>query len=109
MSKNTGTVLIALLTGVALGTAAGILFAPHKGTKTREKIKGGYDDSKKQLADKYDEIYDKVKSKFAKVPKDFSGIVDELVSKYDFKKEEIIETLEKKLHDLKKKEATAKN
>lgn len=109
MSKNTGTVLIALLTGVALGTAAGILFAPDKGEKTRGKIKDGYGDSKKQLQDKYDSLYEKVKSKFSGTQKDFADSFEDLIDKAAYKKEEVIDILEQKLKDLKKTAAAAKN
>jgi gas vesicle protein len=33
MSNNTGTTLLALLTGAAIGAGVGILFAPDKGSK----------------------------------------------------------------------------
>ena len=39
MSNNTGNTLLALLAGAAIGAIAGILMAPDKGSKTREKIK----------------------------------------------------------------------
>jgi gas vesicle protein len=38
--NNFGKVFIAALAGVAAGTVIGILFAPDKGDKTREKIAG---------------------------------------------------------------------
>jgi len=36
--KNNDKVLVALITGVAVGALLGVLFAPHKGTKTRRII-----------------------------------------------------------------------
>ena len=44
MSNNAGNTLVAVLTGVAIGAGIGILFAPEKGSKTRKKIKEGFDD-----------------------------------------------------------------
>jgi gas vesicle protein len=35
---NKGRVFMGILAGVAVGTVLGLLFAPHKGTKTRKKI-----------------------------------------------------------------------
>lgn len=45
--NDNGKVVAALLAGLAAGTALGILFAPEKGTDTRDKI----NDSLKDLGD----------------------------------------------------------
>lgn len=37
-SNSTGKQIIALLAGAAIGTTLGILFAPRKGTKTRNRL-----------------------------------------------------------------------
>jgi gas vesicle protein len=37
--SNTGTTLLALLTGAAIGAGVGILFAPDKGSKQEERLK----------------------------------------------------------------------
>ena len=39
MSNSTGDTFLALLIGAAIGVGVGILFAPDKGTTTRQKIK----------------------------------------------------------------------
>ena len=46
MSSSNNNSILALLAGAAVGLGLGILFAPDKGTKTREKIKDGLDDLK---------------------------------------------------------------
>ena len=42
-----GKTVVAFLTGIAVGSALGILFAPHKGSETRKTI----DSSARKLAD----------------------------------------------------------
>ncbi|MBL7741080.1 MAG: YtxH domain-containing protein [Chitinophagaceae bacterium] len=65
--KNTSKVLIALGAGVAIGGILGVLFAPDKGSVTRQKIA----ESPQKLADKFkskikigkektDEVLDKI-------------------------------------------------
>jgi gas vesicle protein len=91
MSDNTGKTVLALLAGVAIGAGIGILFAPDKGTKTREKIKEGFDDKKDEFKDKFDGFTNTIKSKFASTKMDL---------------EDVIATLEKKLQELKKAATT---
>ena len=54
-SNNTGAILGALLLGALTGAAAGILLAPHKGSKTRRKLingaQGMADDFRSKLKD----------------------------------------------------------
>jgi len=86
--------LIALLAGAAVGVGLGILFAPDKGSKTREKIKDGLDDLK-----------DSTKEKFANSKDELKDTVDELLSKSSYKAEEAITYLEEKLAELKAQNA----
>jgi len=72
---KTGKALLGILTGVAVGAAVGILFAPDEGKKTRKKIRNKgrhladdikykYDDVVTSASKKLDEIK-AVASKFA--------------------------------------------
>ena len=106
-NNHTNTV-VAILAGVALGAAAGILFAPDKGDKTRAKLKTGFDDKKHDLQDKYETLAERLKSKFAKSKKDLESSFDDLISNVDDKTEDVISTLERKLEDLKKSAASYK-
>ena len=94
MSSKNGNSILAILAGAAIGVGLGILFAPDKGSKTREKIKTGFDDLK-----------DEAKEKFSGSKEELKEAVDNLLSKSSYKAEEAITFLEEKLAELKKQNA----
>lgn len=101
MSNNTGNSLLALLAGAAIGAGIGILFAPDKGSRTREKIKDGYDDVKDNFKHKFEDVTHQLRDKFAGSKHDVEETYEELVSNMSHKTEDVISFLEKKLADLK--------
>ncbi|MBK8599386.1 MAG: YtxH domain-containing protein [Flavobacterium sp.] len=105
MSNNTGNTLLALLAGAAIGAVAGILMAPDKGSKTREKIKDGFDDAKKNLKSKINSATEGFRSKASNTQFDLEETYDDLVSSMSHKTEDVISFLETKLADLKKENA----
>ncbi|MGZ9734783.1 YtxH domain-containing protein [Flavobacterium sp. GNP002] len=105
MSNNTGNTLLALLTGAAIGAGIGILFAPDKGSKTRGKIKDGFDDAKNELKNKLDNASFELKDKFTSAKYDLEGTYEELVSNMSHKTEDVISFLEEKLAELKRQNA----
>nr|WP_315205689.1 YtxH domain-containing protein [uncultured Flavobacterium sp.] len=105
MSNNTGNTLLALLTGAAIGAGIGILFAPDKGSKTRGKIKEGFDDAKNELKNKLDNASFELKDKFTSAKYDLEGTYEELVSNMSHKTEDVISFLEEKLAELKRQNA----
>ena len=105
MSSKNGNSIIALLAGAAIGVGLGILFAPDKGSKTREKIKDNLDDLKEEAKSKINSIEEEAKEKFSKSKEELKDTVDELLSNSSYKAEEAISFLEEKLAELKKQNA----
>ncbi len=105
MSNKTGDSILALLAGAAIGVGIGILFAPDKGSKTREKIKDSLDDLKDQAKSKFGSFEEEAKEKFSQSKEDLKETVNNLLSKSSYKAEEAISFLEEKLAELKKQNA----
>lgn len=71
-----GKTLIALTAGFAAGAAIGILFAPRKGSETRDKISGKSKKFVNSMKDRMDEVGKKVSEMKEKVKgqkEDFAG------------------------------------
>jgi gas vesicle protein len=69
---SSGKVLLALLAGVAAGALLGVLFAPAKGSETREKMSKRGEDYAEGLQEKFNEFLSGVKGKFEDVKEDVS-------------------------------------
>ncbi|WP_396211452.1 YtxH domain-containing protein [Flavobacterium sp.] len=105
MSTKNGNSILAILAGAAIGVGLGILFAPDKGSKTREKLKEGFDDLKDEAKTKWDTLEEDTKEKFSKTKDDLKETVENLLSSSSYKAEEAITFLEEKLAELKKENA----
>ncbi len=105
MSSNTGNTVLALLTGAAIGAGVGILFAPDKGSRTREKIKDGFDDAKEELKHKLEKATEELKEKFSKSRNVLEENYEDMISNMSHKTEDVISFLEKKLAELKEQNA----
>ncbi len=109
MSNNSGITVLGVITGVAIGAGVGILFAPDKGSKTREKIKLGYDDVKNDLQHKIDETADHLKERIMRKKYDLEDSYEVLLSSLENRKEDVAGFLENKLAELKKSRGTNVN
>lgn len=99
-SKNVNGVL-AIIAGAAIGVGLGILFAPDKGSKTREKLKEGFDDLKGEAKSKWDSLEEETKEKFSRTKDELKETIEDLLSSSSYKAEEAITFLEEKLAELK--------
>lgn len=54
---ESGKVMLGIFGGLAAGAILGILFAPHKGSKTRRKILNAGKKYTDEAKDKLDEVY----------------------------------------------------
>jgi gas vesicle protein len=109
MSNNNENSVAALLIGAAIGVGLGILFAPEKGSKTREKIKDGFDDATDTLKQTLEDATDQWKNKVENSKQDVNEIYEDLLSNLSHKTEDVISFLEKKLADLKEKNKFMQN
>lgn len=105
MENNNGNLFISFLTGAAIGTGIGILFAPYKGSETREKIKHTVADTTHDISDRLKHAKDELTKTAHEKKEAFDKKLDDAVSSMSYKAEDIITSLEAKLEDLKKKNA----
>jgi gas vesicle protein len=61
---ESGKTAAGVLLGVGVGALLGILFAPDKGSKTRQKIMDKGQDYTDELKGKFDELYQDVSDKY---------------------------------------------
>lgn len=58
--KDSGKVVTALLAGLAAGAVLGILFAPDKGSETRDKLNESLSDLGEAIKDRAEEQFDQL-------------------------------------------------
>ena len=78
---SSGKVFLGVLAGAATGALAGILFAPAKGSKTREKISRKTEDYLEAVKETFNELIDSVTEKFERVKEDVSEYAENTIGK----------------------------
>lgn len=82
---STTKVVLGVVAGVAAGALLGVLFAPDKGSKTRQKISKRSSDAVDDLEDKFDELLNSLTEKFEAAKEEASILYE----KGKYKAEEI--------------------
>lgn len=80
MSKSSGT-FFAFIVGIATGAAVGILYAPDKGTNTRDKLSYRLDKYKKKLEELVDELMDQQQKPLNKAKSDSEKVITDAKEK----------------------------
>ena len=101
MSKIANT-LLGLAAGSAIGVGLGILFAPDKGKNTRKKIKDSVSDKVDEQKEQLESLTKNLRQKSLEIKGSLEEKVDNLLSESNYKSEDLINLLEKKLASMKK-------
>lgn len=102
MASNTGQTIIALLTGAIIGAGVGILFAPDKGSKTRDMIGKEAKKAQKNVKEKYQETSSALSEKAQVARRNFETKLNDTLSFASHKADDILLAMEEKLEELRK-------
>jgi gas vesicle protein len=105
MANNTGQTVLALLTGAAIGAGIGILYAPEKGSKTRENISKSAQKAQKELSKKLKETTDALGKKASAARVSFEEKLEDTISNVSYKADDVLKALEEKLEELRAQNA----
>ncbi|MDH5379625.1 MAG: YtxH domain-containing protein [Cyclobacteriaceae bacterium] len=81
MSKKTGSSLLAFLLGAATGAALGILYAPDKGSNTRDRLSFKLDKYKKMLEELLEDLVSGKEIQFSEAKEESKRVVSQAKEK----------------------------
>ena len=81
MSKKSGNSLLAFLLGAATGAILGILYAPDKGSNTRDKLSFRLDKYKKMLEDLLEDLISEKDAPFSEAKTEGQKVVKQAKEK----------------------------
>lgn len=103
--NNSSKTALAVLAGVAVGAAVGLLYAPESGEETRKKLKKNALKAQKNVKAYAQESYDKVSATAGSIKGTVSERIDSVLASASYKADDAIIALEDKLAQLKEKNA----
>lgn len=86
---STGKALLGTVAGLAIGGILGILFAPEKGSVTRQQIADKGNDCVNDLKSKYSDLADTLKEKFQDAKNEAKNLADNGINKFEKAKTEL--------------------
>lgn len=106
MSKKSGNTLMAFLFGAAAGTLIGILYAPDKGTNTREKLSFQLDKYRDILQELIDDF---VSGKETPLTSEAKSQGQKVVDEAKNKAERLLEDVDELLEQIRGKKGSSEN
>ena len=103
MSKKSGNTLLAFLLGAAAGTLIGILYAPDKGTNTREKLSFQLDKYREMLQELIDDF---VSGRETPLTSEAKSQGQKVVDEAKSKAEQLLEDVDDLLEQIRGKKGT---
>lgn len=79
---KTNKIITGIVSGLAVGTILGILFAPDKGCNTRRKIVKKGNDLKGGIKNSIDNLVSSIENKYGELASKVENVIDESKSKF---------------------------